>query len=35
MAATLDDVAKKKPAEVTAEQHAATELVRMAKERGL
>jgi putative transposase len=35
MTATLDDVAKKKPAEVTAEQQAATELVRMAKEQGL
>jgi transposase-like protein len=35
MTATLDDVAKKKPAEVTAEQQAAAELVRMAKEQGL
>jgi putative transposase len=35
MTATLDDVAKKKPTEVSAEQQAATELVRMAKERGL
>jgi transposase-like protein len=35
MTATLDDVAKKKPAELTAEQQAAAELVRMAKEQGL
>jgi putative transposase len=35
MTATLDDVAKKKPAEVSAEQQAATELVRVAKEQGL
>ena len=35
MTATLDDVAKKKPAEVSAEQQAATELVRLAKEQGL
>jgi hypothetical protein len=35
MTATLDDVAKKKPAEVTAEQQAAVDLVRMAKEQGL
>ena len=35
MTATLDDVTKKKPLEVTAEQQAATELVRVAKEQGL
>jgi putative transposase len=35
MTATLDDVAKKKPTEVTAEQQAAIELVRLAKEQGL
>lgn len=35
MTATLDDVAKKKPAELSAEQEAAAELVRQAKERGL
>ena len=35
MTATLDDVAKKKPAEQSAEQQAAVELVRMAKEQGL
>jgi putative transposase len=35
MTATLDDVAKKKPAELSAEQEAAAELVRLAKERGL
>jgi transposase-like protein len=35
MTATLEDVAKKKPAEVSAEQQAATELVRLAKEQGL
>jgi putative transposase len=35
MTATLDDVANKKLSEVTAEQQAATELVRMAKEQGL
>ncbi len=35
MSATLDDVAKKKPTEVTAEQQAAAELVRVAKEQGL
>jgi hypothetical protein len=35
MTATLDDVAKKKPAELSAEQQAAAELVRQAKERGL
>jgi putative transposase len=35
MTATLNDVAKKKQAEQTAEQQAAVELVRMAKEQGL
>jgi putative transposase len=35
MTATLDDVTKKKPVEQTAEQQAATELVRLARERGL
>jgi putative transposase len=36
MTATLPDVAaKKKPAEVSAEQQAAAELVRLAKEQGL
>lgn len=35
MTATLEDVAKRKPGEVTAEQQAAVELVRLAKERGL
>jgi putative transposase len=35
MSATLDEMAKRKPAEVSAEQQAAVELVRMAKERGL
>ncbi len=35
MTATLDDVARRKPAEVSAEQRAATELVRLAKEQGL
>jgi putative transposase len=35
MTVTLDEMAKRKPAEVTAEQAAATELVRLAKERGL
>jgi putative transposase len=35
MTATLDDVAKKKAAEETAEQQAARELVRMAREQGL
>jgi putative transposase len=36
MTATLDEMAKRKPpAEVTAEQQAALELVRMAKEKGL
>jgi transposase-like protein len=35
MTATLNDVAKKKPAEESAEQQAAAELVRQAKERGL
>ena len=32
---TLDDVAKKKPAEQSAEQQAAVELVRLAQEQGL
>ena len=35
MTATLNDVAKKRPAEETAEQQAAAELVRLARERGL
>jgi putative transposase len=35
MTATLNDVAKRKPAEETAEQQAAAELVRLAKEQGL
>ena len=36
MTATLNDVTKKKePAEQSAEQQAATELVRLARERGL
>jgi putative transposase len=35
MTATLDEVAKKKPAKLSAEQQAAAELVRQAKERGL
>src|SRR6266568_7299768 len=35
MTATLNDVTKKKPAEQSAEQQAATELVRLAKEQGL
>jgi putative transposase len=35
MTATLDDVAKKKAAEQTAEQQAAVELVRLAREQGL
>jgi putative transposase len=35
MTVTLDDMAKRKPAEVSAEQAAAAELVRMAKEKGL
>ena len=35
MTATLNDVVKKKPAEASAEQQAAAELVRLAKERGL
>jgi Transposase, Mutator family len=35
MTATLDDVAKKKAAAQTAEQQAAVELVRLARERGL
>src|SRR3954465_3801477 len=35
MTATLDDVAKKKQAEPSAEQQAAVELVRLAQEQGL
>jgi hypothetical protein len=35
MTATLNDVAKKKEAEQSAEQQAAAELIRLAKERGL
>src|SRR5437763_4254537 len=35
MTATLDGVAKKKPAQQSAEQQAALELVRLAKEQGL
>ena len=35
MTATLDGVTKKKPVEESAEQQAAAELVRMAKEQGL
>ncbi len=35
MIATLHDVAKRKPAEVSAEQQAATQLVRLAREQGL
>jgi putative transposase len=35
MTVTLDDMAKRKPAEVSGEQQAATELVRLAKEQGL
>jgi putative transposase len=35
MTATLGEMAKRKPAEVSAEQQAAAELVRMAKEQGL
>jgi putative transposase len=35
MTVTLDEMAKRKPAEVSAEQVAATELVRLAKEQGL
>src|SRR6202000_2298986 len=35
MTTTLDDVAKKKEAEQSAEQQAAAELVRMAREQGL
>ena len=35
MTATLNDVTNKKPAEQSAEQQAATELVRLARERGL
>jgi putative transposase len=35
MTATLDDVTKRKPVEVSPEQQAATELVRLAREQGL
>ena len=35
MTATLNDVTKRKPAETSAEQQAAAELVRLAKEQGL
>ncbi len=35
MTVTLDEMAKRKPAEVSAEQQAATELVRLAKDQGL
>ena len=35
MTATLNDVVNKKPAEQSAEQQAAVELVRLAKEQGL
>jgi putative transposase len=35
MTATLNDVAKRKPAEESAEQRAAAELVRLAREQGL
>ena len=35
MSATLNDVTNKKPAEESAKQQAATELVRLAKEQGL
>jgi hypothetical protein len=35
MTATLNDVAKKKPVEPSAEQQAAVELVRRAREQGL
>jgi hypothetical protein len=35
MTTTLNGVAKKKPAEQSAEQQAAAELVRLAKEQGL
>jgi putative transposase len=35
MTVTLEEMAKRKPAEVSAEQQAATELVRLAKEQGL
>ena len=35
MTATLDDMAKKRPAEQSAEQEVAAELVRQAKEKGL
>ncbi len=35
MTATLDDAAKRETAELSAEQQAATELVRLAREQGL
>jgi len=35
MTTTLVDVTKRKPAELSAEQQAAAELVRLAKEQGL
>jgi putative transposase len=35
MTVTLDDMAKRKPVEMSAEQQAAADLVRMAKEKGL
>lgn len=35
MTATLEDVTKREPAEPSAEQQAATELVRLAREQGL
>jgi hypothetical protein len=35
MTATLDDVTKQKPAETSAEQQAAVEMVRLAGEQGL
>ena len=35
MTATLNDVAKKEPAQESAEQQAAAKLVRLAKEQGL
>jgi putative transposase len=35
MTATLDDVTRRRPVEVSPEQQAATELVRLAREQGL
>ncbi len=35
MTATLNDVTKRKPVEQSAEQQAATELVRLAREQGV